>query len=532
MKIPIYSGGQSGVNQDIAPHELAPEFFTSARNVRFSDLQFSHFLGEKTVYNSPVVLPYGLHCFLLSGTFIWVYMGLAKIYAITGQTHTEITRLSGNYTGTVADKWVSGELNGVGIFNNGLNQPQAWLPISGSQRLVDLPNFASIYTRADVVRPFKNFLIALGVTESGTYHPYVLAWSEPADPGAVPVSWNYADPTKLAGKVAISSEGGPLVDCLPLGNVNVVYQENAITIMQPTGNLAVFKLEGIATTSGLLARNCAAEIKLDTGGKNVKAHFFVSGEDIALFDGSVVQSLISERLRSTIFSMIDTTHYKKSFVATNPLNKEVWYCFPETGSDICTLALVWNWQRNIFTFRELKQISAMKSGPIDEAGDMTFDATSDTGTFDSGLGAFDSGGFDQSRPRILMARSIAQKLLYGDVTNQFSGESYYAFAERIGLALVGQDRQGQPKVDIQSRKLCTEVWIRATGDPFDVTVGSQQTLTGPVTWSASKVFDPDSMTKLDFTVEGKLLAIRFSSGSNVHWAVQGYDMNIEITGKY
>ena len=95
---------------------------------------------------------------------------------------------------------------------------------------------------------------------------------------------------------------------------------------------------------------------------------------------------------------------------------------------------------------------------------------------------------------------------------------------------MGQDRQGNPKADFSQRLLAKRIWIKATGDPFDVKLGSQEIEGGTLTYAAAQTFTPGTDRYLDFTVNGRLLAVRFESAGDVDWELGGYDLELEVLG--
>src|SRR5690606_3690877 len=127
------------------------------------------------------------------GILYWIYPTLDSIYRTEGSNHTDITRPDGPYAGTESDYWNGGVLNSVPILNNGVDVPQAW-PY-GANTFEDIASWPSTL-RAKVIRPYKNYLIAMNLTDNSVLEPHSIAWSTAADPGFVPDSWADNDPTK------------------------------------------------------------------------------------------------------------------------------------------------------------------------------------------------------------------------------------------------------------------------------------------------------------------------------------------------
>ena len=152
------------------------------------------FLGHKAIFEATDFPLMWLKPFPPLTAPLWVYGGMKEIGVWDG-AHTDITRISGPYTGTEDNRWQGEVFNGVGIFNNGIDLPQYWASFSVLQKLVDLPNWPT-NIRAGFLRPFKNFLIAGNITEGQSQRRYRVRWSHPAAPGTIPTSWALDDPTK------------------------------------------------------------------------------------------------------------------------------------------------------------------------------------------------------------------------------------------------------------------------------------------------------------------------------------------------
>ena len=53
-----------------------------------------------------------------------------------------------------------------------------------------------------------------------------------------------------------------------------------------------------------------------------------------------------------------------------------------------------------------------------------------------------------------------------------------------------------------------------------------------VTWASPQTFTPGTDIKVDFSVGGKLLAVRFESTADVDWELDGYDIDLAVTGRF
>lgn len=95
MMYPIKQVGSAGVNKDLSAHDLPPNAWTAASNIRFLDGMASQFYGHGEVYNSPSVVPQFVMPVTISGARYWIYTSAAKTYCVTitggSAVHTDIT---------------------------------------------------------------------------------------------------------------------------------------------------------------------------------------------------------------------------------------------------------------------------------------------------------------------------------------------------------------------------------------------------------------------------------------------------------
>jgi hypothetical protein len=525
MEINVNNPGQFGIVQEIPAHELPMNAWSDGRNMRFANNIVEKIDGHQAAYDPPSIVPYWLMPAPAGSDYYWLYAGLTKVYAVTGASHTDITRAAGgDYTATADNVWTGGVLNGVGIVNDGSDDPQSWNPISGAQKLVLLPNWPA-NTKCQALRPFKNFLVALDVVKSGTRYPQMVKWSDAADPGLVPGTWDITDATKRAGEYSLAETGDYAIDCATLRDMNVIYKQNTTWGMQFVGGIPVFRFFKLFGEIGILARNCVVEY---TNGQ----HAVFGNNDIYRHDGQTLTSLLTSRLRSYVFSRIDGTNYGRSFVVANPAKREVLFCYPLSGDSACTEAVVWNYEFNTLQIRDLPSVSSAALGIVlTNVDTATWDT--DIGTWDTDTTLWSSLTFNPANRGILMSIPGATKLYKLDTTRQFAGANMTAYLERTGIVIPNKDVNVPP--DITTRKLFRRVWPRITGTPgaiVKVAVGSQAYPAASPVYAAEKDYVIGTTKYLDFLVNGPLLALKYRSDSDIDWQLHGYTMDIQTLGKF
>lgn len=512
----------TGIVGDVDVYDLPATqealIWSDGNNIRFADEYVEKIQGHGAVFGTASVTPYWMLPVPTASTYYWLYPGLAKVYVTDGSTHTNITRQTAavdvDYTGTADDIWNGGIISGVPVINNGIDDPQMWTPVNTSTKLASLTwssgqTWSSQSKLAKVIRPFKNYLIALDMTESGTRYSDRLRWSTSTISG-VPSTWDDTDATEDAGYTELNQSGGFFIDCLPLRNANIIYKESETWIQTEIGGNDIFRFEPVFAESGALARRCIKPF--------FSRHLVLSAGDLILHDGQSIESVIEKRMKTWLFNAIDDTYYNRSFIVPNYTKKEMWVCFPQTGSTFADTALIWNYHDNRFFVRDLPNTPHIAYGIVDPSESQTW--ASDSQAWGNDATSWDYRSYNPTISKLLMCSGTS--FYQGDYTEQFAGSSFTSYIERLGIDL------GDPT----RRKFVKRIYPRMTSTgSVTIKVGYQDTKNGSVTYS-STTFDPSTDEYADFMVNGKYIAIRFESASNISWKLHSFDVEYEIGGQF
>ncbi len=526
--INFYKAGQLGIIKDIPPEELPPHAWSDGNNVRFEDGKILRAPGMQNVFGTPLAAPYWLMPIFTPTQVFWAYASLTNLYLTDGSAHDTVTRaVGGTYGTTDRELWNGGMLSGIPVITNGVDVPQYFASPAIGNNFADLTAWPAT-ARAKVIKPYKNFLVAMNLTKSSVKYGSLVKWSSPAVPGAIPSSWNEADPTTLAGEVEIPDEyPGEIQDGLVLRDVFIIYKDNSVWGMQFIGGQNVFRFYPIFTSSGILTTHCVKAIRKGT------MHFVATGDDIVVHDGQNIDSILDQRWKRFLRNNLATSQFNRSFVVVNHNKDEAWFCFANQASvsGYPNMALIWNWRDNSLTARDLAANTVhMDSGPVQAGGD-PWDA--DGATWDSDSSVWDVLQYRVHFSQLLGANQSASRMQQHDdnTISTFNGVNYTSFVERTGIALTGQDRvSGEFKADYNSRKICKRIWIKATGAAFQVQIGSQESTEATPVYEAAQTFTPGTTRYLDFFANGKFIAVKFFSDSGGEWAIEGYDLEIEVLG--
>lgn len=403
--------GKYGVGKDTRPHTLPPGAWSRSQNIRFRDRLAGNIGGHERIFSVPRITPLWLLYAKTPASSHFIYPGLTKIYQWDGLSHKNITRQTAgvdvDYAASEVIGWNGGMLNGIAILNNGVDLPQSWNPYTPAARAVNLANWPTT-DRARVIRPHKAFLIALNLTKSGTEFPYLVKWSDAADPGFVPGSWDETDPTTLAGENPLAEGGDFIVDGLDLRDTFIIYKESSVWLMQFVGGQFVFRFQKLFDDFGLLSQECVREFK--------SRHFVVSNDDIIIHDGNQWESIGKEKVRRNLFNNINPEQISKVFVQADYKNTEMWICYPESGVTYCNRALIWNWEEGTFTERDIPGLVHMAYGQVSLEESETWDSFS--GEWDAASTIWDSGLGTRTEEQLIMAAVQADSPTeYGTRTN-------------------------------------------------------------------------------------------------------------------
>src|SRR5690606_3187272 len=78
------------------------------------------------------------------------------------------------------------------------------------------------------------------------------------------------------------------------------------------------------------------------------------------------RSVGQARMRDFLFNQLDQDAYENLFCIYNRAKNEVWTCFPESGSSLCTLALVYDVANDAFGVRDLPDVSCAAVGIVND----------------------------------------------------------------------------------------------------------------------------------------------------------------------
>lgn len=496
----------------------APTTVTTTEITRFSD---AIVISSITRVGTTATLTTTTNHGRTTGDTVTVYGALPSQYNVTGTiTVTGVTtftytmasdpgasaspvgaysyNVTSNFTGTAYDRITGGVLNGSLILNHPVDGLYYW----DGDVTHRFRKFPASYI-ASVGRPFKTFVVQLGKTISGVRYPHRVSWSSSAEPGAIPASFDSTS-TNDAGEVDLAETYGEMVDCLPLGDVNIIYKQDVRYAMQYVGGNDVFRFTKLPGQDGLFGRGCVVDTPL--------GHVFLTqGLDVKIHQGGEAKSIAVGRIKNWLKTTITSTvgYRKLAFLASYPAKSEVWICFPAQSTVGCDKIAVWNWEADSWGIFDIP------SRPL-------------TGAFTGLFRAASAALTDPINSMLLCAPDNSSPAI-GILDGTSFGTTYFgttvtATLERTGLHFDNRNlfksiHRSQWNIDA----------IGSGTKTATITHGSAKTADGTVTYSAGATYTVGTTYFVnDRATSGVFGAIKLSTTSNL--AVRSIDLDVTNGG--
>jgi len=349
--------GKFGVVSDIAPWDLPPPALSDGMNFRLLSGKIQTTGGFEIVSaNAGRDIGHITQSTDLTGNSSWVVCGDDAIMLFDGSSFfllSGVTGLSVDYT-----KWTSANIGNVTFFNNPDAHPIYWVDDNSSNPsdIAYLPWHIGQTTQTwqeagmscNIIRSHKNFLFALGMkTPDGQFND-MLHWSHPAEPNGIPFSWKptIEQPDSIAGSLSLG-RGGAIVGGESLRDSFVIYSEEALNIMDFTGDAFGWRRRAVSETAGLVNPHALVEVK--------GSHMFFTGDDVLMFDGNAMRSLMHNRLRGRLAANVNNDRASASWAAHYRSIGEVWFGIPEGGSSYASHAYCYNYKDDTWSIRDLER---------------------------------------------------------------------------------------------------------------------------------------------------------------------------------
>lgn len=535
MRRTVEGVGRAGIVRDIKSQLLPLSVWSDGRNVRFEQNRCFNMGGVVPMFEDPLaVLP--IWCGFANGPVnrYLLYSNGPKLYSWDTVGVNEITKSGGDYVGSINDRWNPIEMyNGLAILNNRVDRPQVWTPTAATNLAVALANLATD-VRFRALKGFKNFLIGLNVTKGSTKYPHMIKWSNQADPGAIPTSWDHTDPAVEAGEYSFSdTKFGEVVNGASLGNYFYVYKENSIWVMSYVGGVKIFANDYVSQGIGLFIQDSLVQVPINTQGRT--CHFFAGEKHFYTNDGTTVTPIFDQVFKNEFQKLANPDYLDRCFSVVDTKHTEVWFAFPEAGETVCTLAFVWNYKDNSYTIKELGGTLSIASGLSFNGPDVMVVNNlefSDLTLFSDGTGWEDT---IEVASNFVMVESVPNdNNLYFLETGleDYDGDPLECWVERTSLPCIGVGRDGAVIVDYNSRKLVSAVVPKMYSGVMNMEVGVQEIEQNVITWADPISLDLNSFRQdMGTPVSGRFISFRFTNDPGQEFEFGGFDYEVDKLGE-
>ena len=503
----------SGVIQDIPPEAVPPENWTRGDNVNFRDGVTSRVLGWAAVLGTPITDIWNLLYAPDNQVPNWFYMGSAAITGTDGAAHIDITPVLWTPS-VILNSMTSTVLNTIPIFNNNLDVP-VYAPAGITSQCLPLPDWPP-EAQAYAMRPYRNFLIAMNISTQFGQDVDLIQWSDAAAAGQVPQEWTPSE-NNQAGNNVIGDVPGAIIDGRALRSDFIIYKNNSTHIMSLVGGLAVMSFRTLFTNTGVLARNCIISAKGN--------HYVLTDGDVIVHDGQNQKSIIDEKNRTFLFSLIDKDSAHLAFAVYHDAASEIWFCVPSLGSDRADVAAVYALEDDGWSFRELPDILTAAHGSVADsvgAGKSWEDTTETWNEIQITWNQIDLSTLGEA---LVMGSPDVPALFEADTDVTADGVTINAVVSNDSKDL------GSPHVI----KIVRRIWPRITANPgaiINVRVGTQIQSTDPIAFGPSIPFTVGSSLSADTLQTGRLISVEFSSNEDQLWRLTSYDVEYQDRGEF
>jgi hypothetical protein len=490
---------------DIDSLEIADGLLSLAHNVNTRKGFPSRIGGRRATYGVASTDPRHLLNIQLNTFNWWMLFGTNKIYGVKGGASNDITpavitAITNPY------EWDSTILNGIPVFTNGKDAPGFW---NGNGASIAVPLTAwPVGQVCRAVVAFRFHIFALDITNGSGAFSNMVAWSDAAQPGAIPQSWT-ASASNEAGTAILADTPGRVVCGKPLGNQLMLYKPTSVYLAEYAGQQPnnIFTFRPVNRNVGALSNHCVAD--LDT------QHLIVGNDDVVLFDGVRVQSIADNRVKRYLTNQIDDTNALNTFVIRDLSKREVWVCIPESGNTYATVAHIYDERRDAWSTRDLFQTRYGTTGLVqDTVTNDTWDA--DATTWDSDLTSWD-GGVTATKQQVVTAQSLQT---YVEDTADL-----VAVTGRIARYDLSFDDDSQ-------RKVTSRVWVEGSGAGLVgmlVRLGARNSTDDVIAWGA---FVARAAGGVPYEVTGRYISVEVNQSTTDAWTVTRITIEAVYDGPY
>jgi hypothetical protein len=367
----------------------------------------------------------------------------------------------------------------------------------------------------------------------------MVKWSDIAQFGGPPNSWDIADTTKSAGENIVNEMRSRLIDGLSLRDYFILYCENEVWLMSYIGGNFLFQFRKLYDRCGIINQNCVVQVD--------SLHYVFDRTDIYVHDGSTKRSIAHGKVKDEIFNSLIFDLQHLCFVAHHPHLNEIHFCYPsgdrlvgfQNPTTGCNRAAVYNYVNDTWSYYDLPNVTGhcLSNIPTGESWTTAPDVTWEEygGTYKGVDDDLEQHSLFTSRidttQGLTASRLVGLDLVVGGRLNKpvCPEATKPVFIERIGLDL---DEEGVP---LPYYKVIHTIYpqLGLEGDqPVRFQFGATDIVGQQPVWGAQMEFDPRTTSKVDTgRIAGRYLAYRLYYDGLGDFDFSGIDADIKARGR-
>ncbi len=500
---------------DKIPQDAPKDAWNSVNNIFFRNGETLRARGDKpTLPGATEDAQTLVYVTIANDAGYWVYATNTGVYAHDGASEYDITPAAG-WTGSETAVFTSCVLNGIAYVHATDRDPFYWDGgiASPCKPLPDWP----VDGRCKALRPFKNFMFAIGMTSDPGSGQRV-RWSDAASAGTVPGEWT-PSASNLAGFVDLAPLSSPALEGSALRDSFLIYKGESIWQLDFVGGNDVFQVRQFSAEHGISNTNA-----LTRGIDDV--HVFISSEgDMMLTNGVDTTSILDGRAQNTFYKDFSQNRDAKFACATLARQKAVALGYPKAGSTKIDRAVIFDLSTGDIGIRELPDINCMASGSaLADPGDAN-QWDGDPQAWDADLTVWTEEIQLATLDDVISGGAFGFSLLTDGETNDFLSGPVQAMAVKEGLSF------GDP----QAKKVVGRIWPKLSGENgTEVTfrLGAQDITGGPISLIPPVIYTIGQANPLDVLINARFLYMEVTSNGGAPWRLGSIDIEHKPAGLF
>lgn len=537
--LPVRGLGSVGVISDLNPYDLPPNALSAGVNIRFENGKITRGPVYRTVHEYTGHNP----AFVFSTPPITTsYEGIVTVSAdgatikqVVGTTETDVSP-SGVVGMVVDDPFTHTFLGATTYLNRNSHAPL--MKRASDAKFSTLPHWPAD-TRCKALRSYKDFLVALNVTKGATQYRSMVKWSDMAQFGGYPPSWDETSTSGSAGENILNEMKDEILDGMSLRDSFIIYGTNEVWTMDYIGGNFMFRFRKLYDSVGVINQNCVVQID--------GLHYVFDKNDIYVHDGATKKSIIHGKNKDFVFQSLKYKLRHRFFVTHSPTLNEIYFCYVAddrfTGfrgaTTGCNRIAAYNYRLDCWSFYDAPNVTGACLASVSSAKSyndiMDFSHAEHGGSYlanedDKDLHTLFSGVADAELGLTKSRIYGLDPIIGGRLVRPYDLEANKpAFAERIGIDLdeIGADLTLYKAL----HAIYPQLGVRGDHSGVSFQFGASDVVDSEPLWGPVYTFDPRRDSKVDIREAGKYLCYRIYHEGLTDFTFSGFDMLLALRGR-